>query len=411
LIRQVLQANAILLLQYAVGSLVPLLLVPHIVGVIGLAEYGSLAVLLAWGNYGAGVVQYAFYLTGPKRIAHLAADDSPASAFADVTLAKFFLLCIVLPLTAALMLVLPPVGSASSIARGLLFVMPMAAALNSVWFLQTQGRFLSVCLLAIAGSLLTLIIGFGLITRGSARAVDFTVVASAFGTVFSGIGTFALALASIKGQEHGWKITKAFDALKEGRPLFLSAFVSMFYSMSGPIVVNYLLDARAAGAYSVTERVMNALIAAATLTYTAAYPRLAIAYVNDRAGYWRTLKFVLAAYLGVTVAAAVLAWILREPIVRFMYGEAGGDHDVLFFFGLAWLVLGIFGTTLTGYLTVSGRGAEVWPLTLKILIACAAMGVPGVLLFGNAGWLAALVLSQGLVLHCGFKHWRREHGG
>jgi hypothetical protein len=73
-------------------------------------------------------------------------------------------------------------------------------------------------------------------------------------------------------------------------------------------------------------------------------------------------------------------------------------------------VLGIFGTALTGYLTVSGHSREVWPLTLKILVLSVAMGVPGVFLFGSVGWLAALVLSQFLVLHTGLKHWRREYG-
>jgi O-antigen/teichoic acid export membrane protein len=225
-----------------------------------------------------------------------------------------------------------------------------------------------------------------------------------------GIGTMLLAIASIKSEKYEWNITRAIGALKEGWYLFISQFVSMFYSVSGPIIINYLLDAKAAGAYSVTERVMNALIAAATLTYTAAYPRLASAYANDRVSYWRALKFILTGYLSVTLTIAVLAWSLREPVVRFLYGETGGDHIGLLFFGLVWLVFGIFGTALTGYLTVSGRSREVWPLTLKILVSSVAMGVPGVVLFGAVGWLAALVLSQGLVLHAGYKHWGRDHG-
>ena len=73
-------------------------------------------------------------------------------------------------------------------------------------------------------------------------------------------------------------------------------------------------------------------------------------------------------------------------------------------------MLGVFGTALTGYLTVSGRSSEVWPLTLKVLISSVVIGVPGVFMFGGVGWLAALVISQFFVLHAGFKHWRREYG-
>jgi PST family polysaccharide transporter len=410
LIRKVAKANAILLLQYAVGSLVPLLLVPHIVRVIGLAEYGHLAVLMAWGGYGAVIVQYAFQMTGPKRVMHLAADESIASVFVDIVFAKFILLFIVIPVMAVFALVSVPSESTSSFAWILLFAMPIAAGLNSVWFLQAQDHFLSVCILAIAGSLLTLFIGFSFVNSSNHRALDFAVVVSVFGAIFIGIGTLLLAITSIKSEKYEWNITRAISALKEGRHLFISQFVSMLYTASGPIVINYLLDAKAAGAYSVTERVINALMAAALLTHTAAYPRLASAYINNRVEYWRMLKFILTVYLSVTLIIAVLAWSLREPVVRFLYSEVSSDHYGLLFFGLAWLVLGIFGTALTGYLTVSGRSSEVWPLTLKILVLSVAAGVPGVFLFGSVGWMAALVLSMIVVLHTGFRHWRREYG-
>ena len=75
------------------------------------------------------------------------------------------------------------------------------------------------------------------------------------------------------------------------------------------------------------------------------------------------------------------------------------------------MLLSVFGPVLTGYLTVSGRSHEVWQLTLKILLYSAIMGVSFVSIFGAAGWLAALVFSQILVvLPSGFKHWKREHG-
>ncbi len=410
MIRQVVQANATLLVQYAVGSLVPLLLVPHIVKVIGLAEYGHLAVLMAWGSYGAVVVQYAFQMTGPKQLAHLAAGETPSRVFFDIAFAKLLLLSIVFPVMAVFAYVSMPIDSTSSFAWVLLFAMPFAAGLNSVWFLQAQGHFLPVCVLAIIGSLLSLLIGFSFVNSGNHRAIDFAVVVGVFGTIFIGIGTLLLAVTSVKREKYDWKISRAIIALREGWHLFISQFVSMLYTASGPIVINYLLNAKAAGAYSVTERVINALLAAVLLTHTAAYPRHASAYINDRVGYWRMLKFILTGYLGVTFIIAVLAWSLRELVVQFLYNEINSEHDLLLFFGLAWLVLGIFGTALTGYLTVSGRSREVWPLTLKILLFSVALGVPGVLFFGSVGWLAALVLSQLLVLKTGFKHWRREHG-
>lgn len=405
---EIIQANVMLLVQYAVGSLVPLLLVPHIVKVIGLDEYGHIAVLMAWGNYGAIVVQYAFQMTGPKQLAHLAVGETPAHVFFDIAFAKLLLLFIVIPVI-AVALASTSINLTSSFVWVLLFAMPVAAALNSVWFLQAQGHFLPVCIIAIVGSLLTLFIGFSFIKIGNHSAIDFAVLVCFFGAIFIGIGSLLLAVISVKGEKYEWRISRGIGALKEGLHLFISQFVSMLYSTSGPIVINYLLNAKAAGTYSVTERVINAFMAALLLTHTAAYPRLASAYTNNRVGYWRLLKFILTGYLTVAVIIAVVAWSLRERVVQFLYGELNSENDLLLFFGLVWLVLGIFGTTFTGYLTVSGRSREVWPLTLKILLLSVTFGVPGVIFFGSAGWLMAVVLSQLLVLRTGFKYWRSEY--
>jgi len=397
-------------MQFAVGSLVPLLLVPHIVSVIGLAQYGHLAVFMAWGGYGAVIVQYAFQMTGPKRVAHLADDQSIANVFVDIVFAKFMLLFIVITAIAVFVLMFMTPESNSSYSWILLFAMPIAAGLNSVWFLQARDHFLSIGILGIVGTLLTLTIGFIFINNGNDRAVNFAALVSVFGAIFMGIGTLLLAIISIKDEKYQWNITRTLNALNEGWHLFISQFISMVYAASGPIVIDYLLDAKAAGAYSVTERVINALMAAALLTHTAAYPSLASAFINNRAEYWRMLKFILAAYLSVTLTITALAWLLSEPLVRFLYSDVSSDYYELLFLGFAWLVLGIFGTALTGYLTVSGRSREVWPITLKVLFFSIAMGIPGVLIFGGAGWLAALVLSQLLVLQTGFKYWRKEYG-
>ncbi len=400
----------ILLIQYAVGSLVPLLLVPHIVSVIGLAQYGHLAVLMAWGGYGAVIVQYAFQITGPKKIVHLSAGQSIANAFVDILLAKFILLFIVITLMIVSLLVIMMSRSNSSFAWILLFAMPIASGLNSAWFLQARNQFLSVGILAIIGTLLTLSIGFVFVNKGNDQAINFAVLVSIFGAIFMSFGTLLLAIASIKNKRYQWNIARALNELKEGWHLFISQFISMVYTGSGPIIIDYLLDAKAAGAYGVTERVINALMAAALLTHTAAYPSLAYAFINDRVKYWKILKYILIVYLSVTLVIAALAWWLRDPLVQFLYSGKSGDYYELLFFGLAWLVLGIFGPALTGFLTVSGRSREVWPLTLKILVLSVSMGVPGVMLFGSAGWLAALVLSTFVVLHSGYKIWRREYG-
>ena len=408
MIRHVANANAILFVQYAVNSLVPLLLIPHIVAIIGLAEYGRQAVLIAWGGYGAIVVQYAFQLTGPKRIAQLEPGDSLCAVFIDVTLARILLLLGVVSLIFVVLCYRGFPKTESDIAWVLLFAAPIAASVNSAWFLQVQGRFFSACILAIVGSIIVLSVGFGFVREQSEVAVDVVVFVSVFGQLFYGVGTLLLVYCSLEWGKASLDLSRAVMAIKDGWHLFASQFISAAYSTSGPIVIGYLIDAKSAGAYSVTERAINAFMMGAMLTHTAAYPSLARAYKNDRHGYLGLLKLVIIGYLLIVLTVAGVGCFFLENVSLFLYGEPSVDNGLLLLFGLLWLVFGIFGTALTGYLTVAGRSSEVWPLTLKILAFSIALGVPGVLLLGGGGWLAALVLSQLIVLHAGFKSWRRE---
>jgi O-antigen/teichoic acid export membrane protein len=268
-----------------------------------------------------------------------------------------------------------------------------------------------VCILAITGALLTLGIGFYFIDSSNPWAVDVAVLVSLLGSVFVGAGTLILSIRSIGQIEYLFSLKRTFTMLKDGWHLFASQFTSMLYTGSGPIVINYLLDAKAAGSYSITDRVVSTIMAAALLSHTAAYPRLAAAYLENKTIYFRTLKLVIFWYLAVTIMVAVFAWMMRGEIIQYLFGsEAGGEHLNLLYFGLMWLVLGIFGTALTGYLTISGRGKYVWPLTVKVLVFSVVTAVPGIWLLGSSGWLAALVLSQSLVLYTGFKYWKVESG-
>lgn len=409
LIRHIVSANAILVVQYAVSGLIPLLLVPHIVDVIGLAEYGRQAVLVAWGGYGAIVVQYAFQLTGPKRIAQLEPGDSPCSVFVDVTLAKILLLLGVLVLIFGILGYRGFPRTESGMAWVLLFGAPVAASVNSAWFLQVQGRFLSACVLAMIGSIIVLSVGFGFVRKQSGAAVDIVVFVSVFGQLFYGIGTLLFVYWYLECRKISLNLSRSVMAIKDGWCLFASQFVSSAYSMSGPIIINYLIDEKSAGAYSVTERAINAFMMGAMLTHAAAYPSLARAYIDDRHGYWRLLKLVIVCYLLIALMVASLGCFFLDGVSLFLYGESSFDNSILLISAFLWLVFGIFGAAYTGYLTVAGRSSEVWPLTLKILVFSIALGVPGVLLLGSGGWLAALVLSQLIVLRAGFKSWRREH--
>jgi O-antigen/teichoic acid export membrane protein len=201
-------------------------------------------------------------------------------------------------------------------------------------------------------------------------------------------------------------------ALRDGWPLFLSQFTSVLYTVSGPLVIRYCSGSDAAGAYSTVERLANALLGACLLTHTAAYPRLARQYQSDRAGYLSLMRFVVLVYVGCTAMIAAATLFARPIIVPYLFGTRQPDGvDALLVCALAWLMVGIAGTALTGYMSISGRQHLVLALNLRVLLIALCLGIPGSFFLGAWAWMGALVLSQAPLLWAAAKAWRAEQAG
>ncbi len=402
--------SAVLAMQYALAGLVPLLLIPFIVREVGLAQYGELAVAMAWATYGVTVVQYAFHISGPVRVARLTHGESALHAVCTIGSAKLVLLLAVL--TVILMVVFGSVVINRPISLSqivLLLGLPIAWTLHTGWYLQAVGRFTLVALISVAGTAVTLMLGFYLVSGNHPNSMLAAAIAMVSGPLVAGGGTlfFCVRQFGLENRKLTWH--SPFQELYESFHLFISQFVAVLYSSSGPIVVSVLAGVSQAGAYSVVERVCSAVVGACLLIHVAAYPKLAQLYVNDRRAYLKLLKVVILAYLSITITLAAVAAVNMPSLQGFLFGASyGQEHVALLVSGMFWVILGIFGPALTGYYSVSGNSSRVLPLTIKILVLSVCCGILGVFLLGAWAWLAALSLSQVIVLVYGWRAWLKE---
>ena len=411
MLRRVVVNNAILAVQYAVNGLIPLFLIPHLIHAIGLLAYGKLAVAIAWAGYANVFVHYGFPLTGPKRIGQMQADETAARIFFQISRAKLFLLLAALPVLAIVVMQAgPPHSTEFAATLTIALFVPIGAALNSGWYLQATDRFYVICLIAIVGSSLALGIGFTAVPDGTRQSVLCAALALCIGPLFVGAATFVAARFSFRPYRRTAPVPSPIKALREGWPLFSSQAVVALYGLSGPIVVNYFHGAQSAGAYSAMERVGSGAIGLCLLTHTAAYPRLTALYSSNVREYWRLLRFVVGTYLVLTSAIVSVAWLNRSTVTQFLFASSAAEYDWLFFWGLIWVLLAIFGTALTSYLIVSARTQKVLPLTLKVLAVVLLVGLPGTKLFGASAWMAATALSQSVILFSAFQYWKEERG-
>lgn len=391
--------NAILVIQFAVSGLIPLLLIPHIIKTVGLSSYGDIAIGLSWANYAAVIVQYAFSLTGPKLLAQADSEESKKSVFWNVFTAKSMLYALVFSVSIIVFLATNP--AQYSLAIFLVYsLLPLGAVFHAGWYLQTMGRFMVVSVVSSCAAAVTLLTGFLLVL--SVADIPIAIFALTIGSVLSGLGTFFVSRRMLSNVSCVFNWRESLSYLQDGWTIFFSQFVASIYTMSGPIVIGQLLDSRAAGAYSAVERIVTAVSCVCLLTHTAAYPRLAGLYRTDRRAYRRLMTAVLCIYLAAAVFFCGLVAFAGDHFTRFIFGGDAQGYGTLLWWGMSLIPLGIFGPMVTGYLVVSGHQDRVYPLTMKILVVAMVLGVPGVIYYGSWAWFCSLAIAQSLVLWTGF---------
>lgn len=408
MIRNLIKNNVILVVQMAAAALTPLLLLPHVLATIGLAQYGQVAVAVSAAGYAVVVVQYAFQLTGPPRILQAPDSSRDAATLIGIARAKFVLLAGSL----AVLGILAWLGArldAASLVVGL--CLPLAAALNAAWYLQARGNFVDVLICSLAGACTALAVGFGLLRPGSKPGLALAAFSLCASPFILGALSFAFALYRLPKPRLFSQATEPVGRqLRQGALLFLSQFTSAGYMLAGPILISQFDGASAAGTYSVMERIINPAVTLCLLTHTAAYPQLARLFPESRQQYWRLLQVVLCAYLLLSGSIALGMLTLRDPILsHFFAGTVPVQAVPLLCWALLFLVASIFGPLLTGSLVVSGRNREVLPVNLGILVLTLALGVPLAVTHGAVGWMAALAVAQsalGLYALLRWRQWR-----
>lgn len=392
MIRQLLRDKAALLVQYGANGLLPLLMVPHILGAIGPGEFGRLAVALSLGGIAAAIVQYSFHLAGPKLLADSRTDGQRRAVFQAVTLVKFMLCGLVLALTSLVLAIARP--EAGLLTLIMLSALAIAAAGNSTWVLQFENRFPLVAGLSMVATACAIVFGFAFVSGGSERSTWYGGLALVLAPTLLGGFTLVAATVRMRGRVDPQPLARVRELVRSGAPLFASQFFAVLYGGVGAIVVASVLGMEAAGRYGAFERILTAVIGACTLIHVAAYPRLVKAYPHDFNLYRRLVGATLAIYFALVLVVIAATALQSDRIFRLLFHDTIHASDPMVLAGALLMATSIFGPLLTGYLVVRGEPGRVLGLTFRLLLISLVLGLPGTWFLGAWAWLGALAVAQ-----------------
>jgi O-antigen/teichoic acid export membrane protein len=403
---ELLKNNSRLILQYSINAIIPLLAVPHLAQIVGLNRFGQISFALAIAAYLMMFVQYVFHLTGPRNLASVETRDHKA-VVVETILAKGILLASAYVFLIVFFLMLYFRKSLEAYIVISLIAMPLVGFLNSAWYLQYTNRFSIMLWGSALGAAVSLTIAFGFAGRDNESDLLWATLALVVGPLVASLTAYIVMTLALADR----KITRGLRPLKllrDGRELFLSQLVSAGYTASGVIIVGALAGPTAAGAFAVLDRIMNVIIAGLQLLHTAAYPKLTQTYKSQRSLYLPMILFILTLHSIIVVSLAAIIYFTVGKILLLLFNENINLGIQLLPLAMIWVWLSILGPLVTGYLVTSTQHVRVLTLNVRILLCALSLGLPGAYLFGAAGWLASLSISQFWLFRELFKIWGGE---
>lgn len=354
----------------AYGS--PLLLIPYLTRVLGIVEWGYVALFQSMAALLAIVVDFGFGYSATREVAGFGPfAERRARYLAEVLSAKLMLCLVAGLLSLALFLFVPALGAgATNRARYFVGAVVMACglSLNITWYYQGLGTLRTAALFELAGKLASFCLTI-LVVRSAADGWlasviwgTLSIVANGGAVVFA-YRDLPLILPSARGVAR---------TLVHGMPMFLFRTSAGFYGVANAVLLGLFCGPVSVTYFSAAERVVRASITALSPLSNALYPKIVSSLAEDPE---QARRLCVKAFQLMTLGGIAIAVLLQALAGTLMRIALGDD------FGPAETVLRIHSVVPLLSATANVLGI-LWMLPLR-------MDKPFLLIFASGGALSA----------------------
>lgn len=310
-----------LFILQCVDKMMPLIIVPYLMIVIGAEKYGNIGFSLASILFLNLIVDFGFNFSASKRISiaqSIDIDEINRIASSTFT-AKILLFICSVPIFLLILYIIP---SIRCYLVTVLCLLPMVVGsiLNAGWLFQGLGK---IRINAIITSICRLTI-FPLTFLFVKNEKDYNLAALIHGSVYFSAGLISFIFIHYK---KWFKYTKASvrmikTELSESFPLFLSSAAGATYTQLFTIILGVITNSTAVGTYSAAERIMRTLcIAIYNPIVTAYYPKLSKLGIEKRIQGEKLLSKITF-FLMITMIFLGICLFVFAPLISNLIGKS-----------------------------------------------------------------------------------------
>jgi polysaccharide transporter, PST family len=325
---------SLLILQSSLYIL-PLILLPYLVRVIGIENFGLLAFATATISFFRGIVEYGFNLTATKQISNNKNDNTKLNEiFSSVIISKF----IIATISFIILLILISFFEKFQINKNIFiitFLIIFGDVFFPIWFFQGIENMRLITYIQITYKSIFVILVFLFVKEKT----DYILVPllDSIGAIIASFVSLLIIKTKYNISFKFTNITNVFFQIKDAYHVFLSRITVVIYMSINTFLLGIFTNNELVGFYSIAEKIYMA-IRGLLLPFTQAiFPYLNRKYNESKYNYYILIKKISFIYLFVLILFAILTFILKDYLVYIVSGK-----EIL----ISSQVLGIFAISI-----------------------------------------------------------------
>jgi polysaccharide transporter, PST family len=379
---------SLLILQ---GSLyiVPLIIFPYLVRVLGIEIFGLLAFATATISFFRGVVEYGFNLSATKEITNNKHDNNKISElFSTIMISKFFLSIICL-LILSILVISFEIFFKNWELFFITFLIIFGDLLFPLWFFQGMENMKVITYLQISYKIIFVLLVLIFVKTKE----DFLLV-----PLLDSIGSVIIGFLSIYYVKQKYNIkfifikqNLIFKQLKDGWHIFLSRITVILYTSINTFILGIMTNNELVGIYSIAEKIYMAIRGLLNPFVQAIFPYLVRKYNENKIEYLIIIKKINIGYGITLILFSIGTYIFSDYLFHLISGKNNlQGHEILKIFAIS--IIFAIGTLYSSLLVVKGESHLLSRITFICMIINSIFIIPLTYKFNIYG-LAYLFLT------------------
>lgn len=306
---------------------IPLIIFPYLVRVLGPIEYGRIGLATSIIQYFCLFIDFGFNLTASRRIAQGSkSKEEISNIFLQTMYCKAILLIISVGVILSFSGVIDEVKDISLLLN-ILCLQLLGSLFLPVWFFQGIEKMSSVTISYILAKSLSIPLIIIFVRRNS--DVEMAAFIQGLTALLAGAVSLIFVYKTKLIVYRKVRINDLVHSLKQATPIFIGGIAMSLYTMSNPFILGIVSNVEQVGLYVASDKLRQALMGAFLILGGALYPRVNSLYSTSRDAAFNFVKKIIYIQGGIALLASIAFFFSSKLLADIMLGGKYSDAIII----------------------------------------------------------------------------------